>query len=116
MIRIEELEAVCKERDMQAMAAITVDRDGTVHVTTYGESQQKCQAIGEWAQGLHDHAITVVPFQTVFGWGNNGVPKEITEEQWGCLGSKISQSGKEYIEKYGKVSTSDGTAYTRRAV
>jgi hypothetical protein len=72
---IKDAELIAKSNDHQAVVVLTVERDGTVTVVSYGENKSKCKAIGDWAQGLWKYAVSINPFQTVFGWGNGGVPK-----------------------------------------
>lgn len=76
---IADAKRIAKENDHQAVVVLTVERDGTVTVVSYGEDKAKCKAIGDWAQGLWKYAVTLIPFQTVFGWGNNGIPKPVTQ-------------------------------------
>ena len=73
-LKIADLKSICKQHDFQAMVALTVERNGTVSVVTYGENKEKCKAIGDWGQGLWKYAVSIIPFKTVFGWGNNGKP------------------------------------------
>lgn len=72
---IKDAERIAKDNDHQAVVVLTVERDGTVTVVSYGETKAKCKAIGDWSQGLWKYAVTLIPFQTVFGWGNGGIPK-----------------------------------------
>jgi hypothetical protein len=78
-ITITELRKIAQAKDLQAIVAITVQRNGTTSVVTYGENKEKCKAIGDWGQGLWDWAISRIPFTSVFGWGNNGEPIEPLE-------------------------------------
>jgi len=80
-VKIAELKALAKQKDLQAIVALTVSRNGTVSVVTYGENSEKCKAIGDWGQGLWRYAVAIVPFRTVFGWGNNGQPQPLTEAE-----------------------------------
>lgn len=73
-IKISDLKEWSEALDLQAMVVLTVERNGTVSVVTYGENRKKCSAIGAWGQGLWEYAVAINPFQTVFGWGNNGKP------------------------------------------
>lgn len=66
-------------KDLQAICCLIVDRKGVVSVVTYGENKNKCKAIGDWGNGLWSYAVTINPFQTVFGWGNNGIPMKTVE-------------------------------------
>jgi len=78
---VKHARRLAKDHDLQAVVVLTVAKDGVVTVTTYGEDTKKCDAIGKWGQGLWKYAVSLDPFQTVFGWGNNGTPKRITKEQ-----------------------------------
>jgi hypothetical protein len=78
---VKHARRLAKDHDLQAVVVLTVARDGVVTVTTYGEDTKKCNAIGEWGQGLWKYAVSVVPFQTVFGMNNGGIPKRVTQEQ-----------------------------------
>lgn len=74
-ITIAELHAIAKKKDLQAIVCLTVERNGTVSVVTYGETKAKCKAIGDWGQGLWKYAVSLVPFATIFGWGFDGKPQ-----------------------------------------
>jgi hypothetical protein len=79
-IKISELKQIAQEKDLQAIVAIAVARDGMMSIVTYGETKEKCKIIGDWGQGLWDWAISKEPFVTKFGWGNNGKPLLSIEE------------------------------------
>jgi len=78
-IKIKDLEKLSKQHNLQAIMMLCVENNGTVSVVTYGENATKCKAIGDWGQGLWKHCISLIPFATVFGWGNNGNP--VSEEK-----------------------------------
>jgi len=80
-VKIEDLKQLTKGRDQQAIIAFCVERDGAVRCVTYGEDKLKCDAAGWWGQGFMLKHISIVPFQTVFGWGNKGTPKALSETQ-----------------------------------
>ena len=72
--------------DSQAVVLLDVARDGTVTVSTYAlQPGTPAKAIAEWADGLWQHAISAVPFRTVFGWGREGVPTPLTAEERATL-------------------------------
>ena len=73
-IKINDLKLLAKQHDLQAIMMLCVERNGTVSIVTYGENKTKCKAIGDWGQGLWKHCVSLIPFQSVFGWGNNGKP------------------------------------------
>jgi hypothetical protein len=95
-VLIEDAKALAKRYNNQAIVILGVERDGTVTVVTYGETKYKCRAIGEWAKGLWQHAVSVVPFRTVFGWGNDGKPKALTAEQL----DSMSPTARAYARKW----------------
>lgn len=78
---IAEAKRLAQTRDLQACCIVTVARDGTVGWHTYGEDRRKCGVIGRWMKAWMERAITVVPFETVFGWGNGGIAKPLTQSQ-----------------------------------
>lgn len=80
-ILIDDLKKLAKNKDQQAIVAFCVERDGTLRCVTYGEDKLKCEAAGWWGQGYIAPKFSTVPFQTVFGWGNGGVPMALTSEQ-----------------------------------
>ena len=80
-VEIDDLKKLAGDRDQQAIIAYCVERDGTVTCVTYGENKLKCAAAGWFGQGALDHILSIVPFQTVFGWGKGGKPTPLTDEQ-----------------------------------
>lgn len=86
-LRINCAAAVGLDLNAQAVVLLDVARDGTVTTSTYARLPgTPAKAIAEWAAGLEQHAIAVVPFRTVFGWGRNGVPTPLTSEERASLG------------------------------
>ena len=71
-LTIDQLKALANEHDLQAIVSITVARDGTITVSSYGEDKDKSKVIGDWAQGLWKWAIARYPFVDTFGWGQSG--------------------------------------------
>lgn len=82
--------------DAQAVVFLDIARDGTVTVSTYAEKPgTPAKAIAEWANDLNSHALSVVPFRTVFGWGRDGVPTPLTAEERASLG----EAGRAYADR-----------------
>lgn len=79
-VKIEDLKQLAQKYDQQGIIAFCIERDGTVRCVTYGEDKLKCDAAGWWGQGTANN-LSIVPFQTVFGWGNEGEPLHLTEEE-----------------------------------
>lgn len=98
-IQIRDAEVLAKALDQQAVVIVGVERDGTVTVVSYGETKAKCDSIGEWAQGLWRNAVSAVPFQTRFGWGNEGVPKPLSAAELAQLGP----NGRAFAQRHGGV-------------
>lgn len=78
---IAECREIAARHGCQAVVILRVERGGDVRISTWGETRPKCNAIGKWAQGLWSYAVTKVPFQTTFGWGNGGKPLPLTPEE-----------------------------------
>lgn len=91
-VSIAAVQRMCQHHDLQAAAVFSVRRDGTIDVTTYGETAKGCRAIGWWAHGFADAgALSVVPFTTVFGWGNKGVPKPLSDKEWNSISARVPE-------------------------
>jgi len=73
-IKIKDLKTLANKHDLQGIMMLCIERNGTVSIVTYGENKEKCKAIGDWGQGLWNHCVSLIPFKSVFGWGNNGIP------------------------------------------
>jgi hypothetical protein len=95
-IKIADARRLAKENDQQAIVILGIEKDGTITIVTYGEDKKKCQAIGEWADSLEQHGLLLIPFNTVFGWGNGGKPT--TGETLGAY-LKKNRRGKKSVSK-----------------
>ena len=73
-IKISDAKEILEKYEQQAIVILGIGKNGTVTVVTYGENVAKCKAIGEWGKSLVDRGLSLIPFQTVFGWGNKGNP------------------------------------------
>lgn len=78
---LEDAKNLLVSNDLQAVAIVSVMQDGTINVSTYGSTKFNCAVIGDWGQGLLGRGLSVVPFQTAFGWGNNGIPHAVSPSQ-----------------------------------
>ena len=72
-------------RRLDAAVIVGVAADGTVDTATWGVDRKACAAIAKWRDDVLFKCVTVVPFQTWFGWGNNGVPKSLTPAELASL-------------------------------
>lgn len=79
-------------RDANGCVLFGVHKDGMAEVATYGRSRFDCDRLGAWGHDLLE-SMTAAPFQTWFGWGNEGVPKPLTEAELATL----SDAGREYV-------------------
>ena len=80
----------------QVTVLLDVAADGEITVSTWArEPGTPALAIAEWANGLWRHALTAVPFRTVFGWGNGGVPLPLTPEERASL----AEAGRAYADR-----------------
>lgn len=95
-VTIADAERIARAHDNQAVVVLGVGRKGDVTVTTWGETPAKCASIGDWASGLWQNAVSKVPFQTVFGWGNGGKPKPLTEAERAAL----TAGGRDYDARH----------------
>jgi len=94
--RIALAAAAGADLDAQAVVLLDIARDGTVTVSTYAEKPgTPAKAIAEWASGLEQHELSVVPFRTVFGWGCGGVPTSLAPEERASLG----EAGRAYADR-----------------
>lgn len=71
-----EAKGMLDRHDLQGVLVVAVGRDGVVSTHSYGEDRRKCRALAKWIENL-DRALSVIPFATVFGWGNGGKPKPL---------------------------------------
>lgn len=63
---------------LDAVVIVGVAADGTVDTATWGVDRKACAAVAKWRDESLFKCVTVAPFQTWFGWGNQGVPKSLT--------------------------------------
>lgn len=84
--------------DLEAQAVVLIDvaRDGTITGSTWAaQPGTPSEAIAEWTRGLTAHAISLVPFQTAFGWGCGGTPTPLTAEQL----TSLNDAGRAYAAR-----------------
>ncbi len=95
---IAECKRIAVENDCQAVVVLRVERDGTLTLSTYGETKHQCDIIGEWAHKSIWPQCFRVPFEPVFGMGNNGEPKFLEMREY--MG--LNPSGKAYYDRCAK--------------
>ena len=69
--------------------------DGWADIATHGKTRALCDKAGRWGKDLFQH-LYVAPFQTWFGFGTDGVPTQMTEDQL----SHLSESGRAYVARH----------------
>lgn len=94
-IRAAEAGEIMERFDFQAIVIFGVRKDGVVDLATYGSDQRKCDSIAEWGKGVLQHSVTVAPFQTMFGWGNGGIPLRMDEKSL----EELSERGREFVAR-----------------
>lgn len=65
---------------------LAIRSDGVIDVATWGKSNDHCAYLGTLGAILLKN-LPVCPFQTWFGWGNAGVPKQMSAARRSDLGS-----------------------------
>lgn len=92
---IAECRRIATEHDSQAVVVMRIERDGTINLSTYGDTKHKCDVIGEWAHKSIGSQYSRIPFEPVFGWGNNGSPKHLELREY----MSLSPAGKAYYDR-----------------
>jgi len=64
-----------------------IHADGVAEIATYGALARDCRILGKAGAGLLED-LSACPFQTWFGWGNDGVPKRLTPEERAMLSAE----------------------------
>lgn len=62
-----------RELGYGACVLVAVERDGLVRVVTWSERKHDCTRMPAFVDRLLGQ-VAIIPFRTVFGWGNGGVP------------------------------------------
>ncbi len=79
MTKAEELfKRIVKEGNFQAAMLLAIEKNGDILVETDGDYQYHKEVMSRWAQDCISENISIVPFRTVFGCGNNGVPHRLS--------------------------------------
>lgn len=94
--RIAQTKAATVALRAQGVVLIDIAQDGEVRVNTWtAAAGTPAEALAEWGRGLWGHALSAVPFRTVFGMGRNGVPTPLTPEERASL----SEAGRVYADR-----------------
>lgn len=96
LARIALCKSVGEALGSQSTVLLDVSFDGVVTVSTWARDPgTPARAIAEWGRGLWSHAISAVPFRTVFGFGTGGKPTPLTPEERASLG----EAGRAYADR-----------------
>lgn len=60
---------------------VGMQRDGIMHCCTWSKTKADCAGMKGWSQKNIFDPASIVPFQTVFGWGKAGIPTPLTPFQ-----------------------------------
>lgn len=94
---LDELKDLVKKYNGQGGILIVFTDDGYIESHTYGKTKKQCKVLGNWWKDAFYRVFTPIPFTTIFGWGNAGVPKRVTQEEW----STLSKQGAEWAFRLG---------------
>lgn len=84
-IKAADAKAIMDRHGAQGVMIFMIRADGVIDSATYGKDAQACRFVDEWRNGVADTTLSVVPFQTYFGWGNDGAPKALTAKELASL-------------------------------
>lgn len=70
---------------------IAIERDGEVRVVTHSVKKADCDRMLEWTDKWIWPDISVVPFRSLFGWENEGIPKWLTPAEEASLSASDLQ-------------------------
>lgn len=82
---LDELKELVQKHDGQGGIFVLFTKDGYVETHTYGKTKKQCNVLGRWWKDIFNQNFTAIPLSTIFGWGNGGVPKKITADEWCSL-------------------------------
>lgn len=79
---------------LRASMILAVRDDGVIDTATWGIDFQACEDMAEFRDMMMEE-LPAAPFQTWFGWGNEGRPKKLSAEELKMLGDR----GREFVER-----------------
>lgn len=62
-----------------------VRHDGWLDTATWGINTEACAKMANWRNHILERDVTTAPFQTWFGWGNEGLPKRLAPAAYAAL-------------------------------
>jgi hypothetical protein len=81
-VQIQDARDLAAKYDLQGVMIMAIRRDGIVDSITYGDHPAQKAIMGEIADGfLEPMAQEVLPYRTMFGIGNNGIPKRLSPDE-----------------------------------
>ena len=79
-INLDVAKRFMKRHDLQGVVILAIQKDGVIQTLTYGSDKRKCSVLGTWIQGFMSQ-LSIIPFSTVFGFGNGGKPMALSEDE-----------------------------------
>jgi hypothetical protein len=73
-----------KAKPSEGVVIIAIRADGWIDVATWGRTQADCGLTGALGAAMLKN-LPACPFQTWFGWGNQGLPKALSDAQVATL-------------------------------
>lgn len=70
-----EAQQIREKHDAQCAFVVVIGKDGKATATLAADTPDKYKASADFLKGFIGN-LPVVPFKSVFGWGNHGVPTE----------------------------------------
>ncbi len=95
LVKIADARALAEQYDLQGVMILAITRAGMIEAITYGDHPAQKVAMGNFADTIVNNTLTKVPFQTMFGWGNGGVPLNITEEEYAALKDQYNMTAED---------------------
>lgn len=78
----------------EGIVIIAIREDGWIDVATWGRTQADCGLTGTLGSAMMK-SLPACPFQTWFGWGNQGQPKSLSDGQVATLNA----TAQAYVER-----------------
>jgi hypothetical protein len=81
-VQIQDARDLAEKYGLQGVMIMGIRRDGIVDSVTYGDHPAQKAIMGDIADGfLEPMAQEVLPYRTMFGIGNNGIPKRLSIDE-----------------------------------
>lgn len=84
-MHLDDVKKLAEEKDYTGLIVVGFTPEGTMETFTFGRTKKQCKVLGRWLASSVDHIFTHIPFKTIFGYGNDGIPAKITKDEWASL-------------------------------